>query len=584
MKRRLGALALVCFAWAGVVFYLHRERVGGLRREGIPRILEATDSAVPAGLLRHVGFFDNRQKSSFLHFRREKPDGVRRLCALGDSFTQGAEVDASHDYPSLLHERLERSAPGRYEVLNFGQGWFGFHQTFLVWEELARSYGCDVVLLGPGTFYPERDTSFQHAGDVNPYYLHARYVLDGDGVRLVEVVGDTVEERFEEYQRLVPHWRYLRYDDVAPAAMRALLPSGWTADNPFYYRGDKAEEAREIHRRLLRELAEEAPAVILGHSLAVTTLAPRVDGFSTFHPLRPRSFPYRAAGDHFGPLGNDLVARQYEAAVTRKSGAWLPVLRTLDLQERPPLGASEPRPLSQYDSIDVEIDGVAVGSFVTGRSRSDRRGSSRTLAEKSVSGLVLVATPGTMPVTGSDSVLDGCFLPTTRSPVDGAPVVLVSKGERTRIGQVRLWHPDLAIGDVVLDEGFERRRLELAAIDDVVLDEGVERRRLELAAIDDDGVFRLPEPDGDADAVRGGEAKPVTLEIADEPILAGVLTDLRSVRGPCFLLRANGSGLVRLEEAARSRGPVEIAARRGGAPDVRAEVARWEVERLASPR
>ena len=97
---------------------------------------------------------------------------------------------------------------------------------------------------GPGRVPAERDTTFQHAEDREPGYLHARYVLDGSGVRLVEVAGTTTTRA----PRPVPPSRSAlglsRYDRRAPAALRALVPAGYEVRNPFfYYRGSWEAEA-----------------------------------------------------------------------------------------------------------------------------------------------------------------------------------------------------------------------------------------------------------------------------------------------------------------------------------------------------
>src|SRR5262249_24293799 len=154
---------------------------------------------------------------------------------------------------------------------------------------------------------PERDASFNHAGLRNPYYLNARYVLDGDDVRLVEVVGQTLEERFEQYLRFVPHLDYLRYDRSTPAFVLAALRPDQTISNPFYYVAPaQRSEAFETYRPLLRRMAAAAPSVSVGGGEEIDALVDSLglSNLQSFAVAVPGTFPYLAARNHFGPLGN----------------------------------------------------------------------------------------------------------------------------------------------------------------------------------------------------------------------------------------------------------------------------------------
>src|SRR5262245_21643077 len=72
-----------------------------------------------------------------------KPPGVRRVVALGDSFTFGEEVSDDQTY---CHQ-LEALLPGT-EVLNLGVHGYGHDQMLLYLEEEGVKYRPDVVLLG----------------------------------------------------------------------------------------------------------------------------------------------------------------------------------------------------------------------------------------------------------------------------------------------------------------------------------------------------------------------------------------------------------------------------------------------------
>lgn len=549
------AVTIVIVAWVVLVMLVHGTWVAGLRRPDAPDVVRARPK-LPAAVLRKVGFFRNQKDSSFVKFPRRKPEGITRICALGDSFTHGEEVSASLDFPSRLQELLDFEQPGAFEVLNFGQGSFGFHQTYVLWDDISRGYGCDVVLLGPQGFYPHRDTTFNHSGSRNPYYLHARFVLsDGeDDVELVEVLGETTQERFEEYHRLVPHERYRKYDEAPPSAVRAMLGESYTVDNPFYYRdGDTEEEARATYRILLSKLAETAPRVLLGGSLQITSLARDIPKIETIRLALPTFFPYRAPRDHFGPLGNDLVARQFARKLLAGAESWVPGIRVTDLPERPTADQSTPPPsLSEFEAVHARLGARRIGHFVRGATHLLRQGGPGRLRADGVAALLLAGAPLPGSRLKSDGPLDGCFLAFPRPLVDGTPVHLESDEGRQTIGHVRLWDPELAMGDIAL--------------------EGRDLPRLIMRNAAFGGRFVLPDA---ADGTASNDGGNVRIVIGNEVVLEGPPSDLRSKANSCWVLRANETGYVDLNRLPPS-GIIEIVGGRVGRPPLRVPIAAYE--------
>jgi len=77
-----------------------------------------------------------------------KPAGVRRVLALGDSFTFGHAVEASEAWPAVLQELLAARGGPRYEVVNAGIGGYGTGQQLLLYDELQSRVEPDLVVLG----------------------------------------------------------------------------------------------------------------------------------------------------------------------------------------------------------------------------------------------------------------------------------------------------------------------------------------------------------------------------------------------------------------------------------------------------
>lgn len=325
-----------------------------------PALAPATTPYVDALTAARLGFVAADKRSSFVNFTPAKPSGTVRLCAFGDSHTHGEEVGAAHDFPSLLQDRLRRGGFEHVEVLNFGSGWHGFHQAYIMWESVGTQFDCDYILLGPRCFQPDRDTTFNHTQLTLPYYLHARYVLNGLDVRLIDVLGGTYAERFAEYFRLIPRLRYARYDRNPPAAIQAVIGFGRTLQNPFYYSGATAEdEAYATYAVLLRKMVSRSSQILLLHHaerlidtakrLALPNLTavrmPMIDGL-----------PYKAPQGHESADGNDRTAQRFYAALVDGADASETVLETHDVAANgTPAPAADKPALSSFDSIEVRL-------------------------------------------------------------------------------------------------------------------------------------------------------------------------------------------------------------------------------------
>jgi hypothetical protein len=96
----------------------------------------------------------------------QKSEGMIRIAVLGDSFVFGFGVQDGEAFPALLESQDKTR-----EVLNLGVPGYGIDQIYLSYQEIARKYHPDVVLIG---IFPEgfwRCTrSFTDSGHVKPYF------------------------------------------------------------------------------------------------------------------------------------------------------------------------------------------------------------------------------------------------------------------------------------------------------------------------------------------------------------------------------------------------------------------------------
>lgn len=77
-----------------------------------------------------------------------KPAGIRRVLALGDSFTFGHAVEVAETWPAVLEELLNARGGARYQVINAGVGGHGTGQQLLLYDELESQVQPDLVVLG----------------------------------------------------------------------------------------------------------------------------------------------------------------------------------------------------------------------------------------------------------------------------------------------------------------------------------------------------------------------------------------------------------------------------------------------------
>ena len=356
--------------------------------------------------LRRLGAVMLDKASSFVNFPPAKPEGVIRIGAFGGSYTHGAEVDAVSDYPNMLAEQI-RSLGVKAEVINFGGSFHGLSQAYIAWDEIARRYDLDYVLLGPSGFYPSRDLYFNPIVDDQPYYLHSRFVIEGDQLRRIDVIGDTHAERFRGFFRFIPAWRYLRYDRGDPAFIAAVLPPDTTLGNPFYYDGrSERDEATEIQRRLLQEMVRSGPPIVMGlyHDadyLADAFAALAGDKLCVARFDKPGEFPYLAPRWHDSPTGNAYLAQQYLSMLLGRP-VEAPFIVTSDLAPSGPAVEMPIRDLTGYDDLRIELNGIDVGRFVATTAPSPPAISSPRRTPFSALGRCIPASPSN-PLVGASS-------------------------------------------------------------------------------------------------------------------------------------------------------------------------------------
>jgi hypothetical protein len=388
--------------------------------------------------LARVGWVWTDKASCFAHFETEKPPGVVRIGCFGGSFPYGADVDAESDYPAALQQIFRERGFADVQVLNFGQPWYGCQQAFMLWDSVGRRFDLDCVVLGPATLDSDRDLTFNHSAGTRMYTLHSRYVLEGDGVRRIDLDGDTPSERVDGYYRFFQPLRYLRYDRAAPMFLRSLVGRNRTIANPFYYDArSEHEESVELWLRLLRKIPESGKRLLMveidGARLR-TSLGERTASIIVAWP----GFPYWTPRNHLNRDGNRLFADFVFNALTGRAECFVETFRTADVDARAAAPSSAERePLDSFRGVALVRDERKLGAF----------GVQTGFAVRFVQSFREGHVQALLALTAGSTLCDAYYLPIPYHLDPGARLALFCEetGESIELARVEAPFPELPI-------------------------------------------------------------------------------------------------------------------------------------------
>ncbi len=514
-----------------------------------------------------TGRVPNDKKSSPGNFSQVKPGNRIRIGCFGDSYTHGDEVNDRYDYPTLLQDIFRQHGYENVEVINFGVGGAGFHQAFNIWKFIGKTYNLDYLILGPGCFNEDRDSTFSDSMNydykTSLMHMHARYVLKGTHVDLIDVDGDTYAQKFKNYVRFLPYKKFLLYDRRPPAFLAiplyVLLPHREFKANPFYYKNNDKGEMGKIYKILLGEMADASGQVILCHyDSAIIAIGQSLqrDNLGCFVMPSDTHFPYRAPLDHRSPNGNQFQAQILFDYLTGREISTPVVIETTAVTENP--RTKEPilkGSLSEYSDIALEINHVKLGGFYDNNPEDSRRYCQGSQCESP--GNTLSHTASLIAFQDNkSSMLDWVFLSLDWNISDGSSVVLrLENNGQTRefsLGKVRLLRPGLNIG--IIDIG--------------ALDYTGKAKKLILHKEDlmQKNIFL--------------DSGKITFLLQGIPVLSGNVelhrgeVSLCPVGGRVFCIRSNGREIID-ESKLENTGCIYLLLESGQGPGIRVPVAQW---------
>lgn len=188
-------------------------------------------------LLKEVGSLSEPRSSSFLLTSKKKPNGIqKRVGVFGDSIAWGDGVEGDYSLGALLQKAFNELYPGEgVEVVLFANKWHGLHQAFRIYETLADDFEIDIAVF-LNKYDPIRDLYMNHSTDLQPYYLHGKYILNKKEELefVLPTTADEFKERFYEYNSFIPNEAQLFHDARVSGPLRTLERLfGLRFDNPL---------------------------------------------------------------------------------------------------------------------------------------------------------------------------------------------------------------------------------------------------------------------------------------------------------------------------------------------------------------
>lgn len=375
---RILVLSIVLLVLLGVYLLRYRAFVVSLRAFDMAETEGFAGQTFPlldGGQITQLGAAHregHRPRNSYTVAHRPKPADTFRIGVFGCSFVYGTEAEPGQDFPSQLQRVFDAGGDSGVEVVNFGVGAFGVQQSYLLWRYLAEDFELDLTTFSLYGFHRHRDNSFIMLESMYAP-VHARYVLDGERLRLIRVRGGDRRDAARGYFRLIPRWDYLRFDAKTPPSIRALLPEGRELPvNPFYYRSDLDAECSDLYARIFTEMAagSERFMVFLNDRVS-NELVGRSAGDAPFESVRTASERYswqrrglyRAPKNHPSALGYRILAMERHAILTGGREVFLP-----DIEIGGPAEGIQPNAtahgLSNYETAHLSFAGLPVASFV----------------------------------------------------------------------------------------------------------------------------------------------------------------------------------------------------------------------------
>jgi hypothetical protein len=258
-------------------------------------------------------------------FSYEKPEGVKRVLGIGDSFTFGYGVNLDNCYLKQLERRLNRNGD-KWEVINAGVSGYSMWQYLAYFEHYGYRYEPDLVTIGIyfDDFYGEPSGEQERFSGPRYYPLKSvrlvnfsrnclqllrfryRYLLGSKWLR-------SIEDRRKyflnsEYHRLLSgkadHKLYKKFESRLQEFNRIVKQHGAYALLIFI------PDIVQINHPELQGVNDFLKEICLRSEVSYLDMTPHFEGFGDVKKLY--MLPYDA---HTSPVGHQLIAVEMEKKV-----------------------------------------------------------------------------------------------------------------------------------------------------------------------------------------------------------------------------------------------------------------------------
>ena len=259
----------------------------------------------------------------FLRFQPEKKSAIR-IGAFGDSHTYGDEVTKTNTYPYQLQKLFDEYYPEKkVDILNFGVSGHGFQEQFFLWEQYAKSYQLDYILIGPQGLHSSRDVTFRKKeifAELAP--PRERFILSENNLRLIRFQGTNLKDRYNKYYSFFPSWLALRYDRKPFQVFEKIFPFLRNKiSNPLYYKKmPEDEESSQINKILLKRIKSPYDKKIFFFTdyKSIFNSYKSEEALYNLNFIRFKRSNFYKVFYHESSLGNEITAKIYFNALTGK--------------------------------------------------------------------------------------------------------------------------------------------------------------------------------------------------------------------------------------------------------------------------
>jgi len=205
-----------------------------------------------------------------------KPDGVKRVLMLGDSFVFGYGVENDEVVSAVLEDMLnaDTSSDETFEVINLGVAGFGQAEELVAYRESGRAYEADVAII------------FYYKNDIGNNAVAALFELADDGTvsRTTNNYLPAVKSREMMYSIAPIRWlfEYSVAWNVVRNRLSYLVQQSKLKKQGLANVHDSNSDAIELTRALLGQFITEIAA---DGSKAVVVVIPSQTNMSTNFPL-----------------------------------------------------------------------------------------------------------------------------------------------------------------------------------------------------------------------------------------------------------------------------------------------------------